>query len=155
MISNRVKTPCVGICSTGIGDTVCRGCKRFQHEVIDWNRYDNEQKHIILSRLEGFLVQVVSSKIRVVSIDILQSQMEYQQLTYKPEQDPYCWVFDLLKAGASQIEDVTTFGLNLMPEWEDRSLKALKEAVDAEYYILSCAYYERYVTHNNKVLEKR
>ncbi|MEC7008614.1 MAG: DUF1289 domain-containing protein, partial [Pseudomonadota bacterium] len=32
-----IKTPCIGVCSTGIGDSVCRGCKRFSHEVIHWN----------------------------------------------------------------------------------------------------------------------
>ncbi|HMW48455.1 MAG TPA: DUF1289 domain-containing protein, partial [Cellvibrionaceae bacterium] len=24
----QVRTPCIGVCSTGIGDVVCRGCKR-------------------------------------------------------------------------------------------------------------------------------
>ena len=55
-----VRTPCVGICSTGIGDSVCRGCKRFAHEVIDWNAYSHEQRLIIAQRLESFLAQVRS-----------------------------------------------------------------------------------------------
>ena len=38
-----IRTPCIGVCSTGIGDAVCRGCKRFTHEVIDWNGYSTEQ----------------------------------------------------------------------------------------------------------------
>ncbi|WP_317135104.1 DUF1289 domain-containing protein [Piscirickettsia litoralis] len=37
-------TPCVGLCSTVYGDDVCRGCKRFYHEIIDWNQYDINQK---------------------------------------------------------------------------------------------------------------
>ncbi|MDC1160500.1 DUF1289 domain-containing protein, partial [Luminiphilus sp.] len=24
-----IRTPCIGVCSTGVGDVVCRGCKRF------------------------------------------------------------------------------------------------------------------------------
>ena len=44
MLHSPVKTPCIGVCSTGIGDSVCRGCKRFSHEVIDWNSYSQEQK---------------------------------------------------------------------------------------------------------------
>ncbi|MEL0305883.1 MAG: DUF1289 domain-containing protein, partial [Halieaceae bacterium] len=39
-----IRTPCIGVCSTGVGDVVCRGCKRFAHEVIDWNGYSPEQK---------------------------------------------------------------------------------------------------------------
>ena len=51
----RVKTPCIGVCSTGIGDSVCRGCKRFSHEVIQWNGYTEEQKRIVDQRLSDFL----------------------------------------------------------------------------------------------------
>ena len=50
MLHSPVKTPCIGVCSTGIGDSVCRGCKRFSHEVIDWNSYSQEQKRIYRSR---------------------------------------------------------------------------------------------------------
>ena len=60
-----VKTSCIGVCSTGIGDSVCRGCKRFSHEVIDWNSYSDDQKRVIDRRLAGFLSQCVSNKLRV------------------------------------------------------------------------------------------
>ena len=37
---SQVKTPCIGICSTtSLGDKICRGCKRFNFEVIRWNSY--------------------------------------------------------------------------------------------------------------------
>jgi hypothetical protein len=36
MPNQTIKTPCVGLCSTVYGDLVCRGCKRFHHEVINW-----------------------------------------------------------------------------------------------------------------------
>ncbi|WP_226704400.1 DUF1289 domain-containing protein [Microbulbifer elongatus] len=49
-IYKKVRTPCIGVCSTGIGDNVCRGCKRFAHEVIDWNAYSEEQRRIIAER---------------------------------------------------------------------------------------------------------
>jgi len=61
-----VKTPCIGICSTVFGDEVCRGCKRFVHEVIDWNLYDDEQKLLVKSRLEELSKQVLLGKIKVV-----------------------------------------------------------------------------------------
>jgi len=46
MPDSRPKTPCVGLCSTVFGDTVCRGCMRFVHEVIDWNKYNPEQNKL-------------------------------------------------------------------------------------------------------------
>ena len=38
MHKTKASTPCLGICSTTYGDDVCKGCKRFVHEVISWNK---------------------------------------------------------------------------------------------------------------------
>ena len=112
----RVKTPCVGICSTGIGDNVCRGCKRFTHEVIDWNSYSEEQKHIIDGRLERFLTQVVRIRLEIVDPGLLDWQIEAQQLDVKKHRNRYCQLYELLKAGASQIQDSLEYGFELRPE---------------------------------------
>ncbi len=141
-----VKTPCVGICSTGIGDSVCRGCKRFSHEVIHWNGYTQAQKHIIAQRLENFLAQIVQNHIHVVDAQRLLLQIQHQQIQFKPEQNAYCWVFDLLRAGASQIDDLSEYGLALQPAWAQTPLSHIRDHIDQDYYALSCAYYERYIT---------
>ncbi len=39
------------MCSTTFGDFVCRGCKRWLHEVIDWNGYDELNKRVVVERL--------------------------------------------------------------------------------------------------------
>ncbi len=39
------------MCSTTFGDFVCRGCKRWLHEVIDWNSYDDVNKRVVIERL--------------------------------------------------------------------------------------------------------
>lgn len=142
----RVKTPCVGVCSTGIGDEVCRGCKRYIHEVVSWNAYSNEQRHIIAQRLEGFLTQVVSNKLTIINEQQLLAAVTHQQIQFNPDQNPYCWVFDLLKAGASQIQDLSVYGLDFTFEWRDVALVEIKQAIDRDYYTLSCAHYERYFT---------
>lgn len=139
-----VKTPCIGVCSTGIGDSVCRGCKRFAHEVIDWNAYNHEQRAAIDVRLQTLLRQVVEAKIRVVNEPLLRQQIEHQRIRYNPDHNSYCWVFDLLKAGASQIDDLGRFGCELNAEWRGRSLRELKSAIDADFFTLSCAHYDRY-----------
>lgn len=140
----RVRTPCIGVCSTGMGGQVCRGCKRFAHEVVNWNAYSNEQRFIISQRLEGFLVQVVSNKLRILDERLLLAAVKHQQINFKEEQNPYCWVFDLLKAGASQIKDLSAYGLAREPGWETQSLMDIKAAIDTDFYTLSCAHYERY-----------
>jgi|SRR5690606_15520980 predicted Fe-S protein YdhL (DUF1289 family) len=140
-----VKTPCVGICSTGIGDSVCRGCKRFAHEVIDWNLYSNEQKWLIAQRLNSFLTQVVDNYLEVVDPQRLLLQIKHQQIRFREEQSPQCWAFELLRAGASQITDLEIYGLRLRPACIGMSLRDIREALDQDYYALSCAHYERYI----------
>lgn len=52
-------TPCAGRCSTVFGDSVCRGCRRFNHEVIKWNTYTAEQHTAIWCRLDAQLDQIL------------------------------------------------------------------------------------------------
>ena len=50
----------MGICSTTYGDLVCRGCRRFAHEIVDWNGYTEVQKASILERLKQIKHEVLS-----------------------------------------------------------------------------------------------
>lgn len=52
-------TPCAGRCSTVFGDSVCRGCRRFNHEVIKWNTYTPEQHTAVWRRLDAQLNQIL------------------------------------------------------------------------------------------------
>lgn len=52
-------TPCAGRCSTVFGDQVCRGCRRFNHEVIQWNTYTVEQRLAVWKRLDDQLDQIL------------------------------------------------------------------------------------------------
>lgn len=52
-------TPCAGRCSTVFGDAVCRGCRRFNHEVIHWNTYNVEQQSAVWKRLDAQLDQIL------------------------------------------------------------------------------------------------
>lgn len=140
----RIKTPCIGVCSTGIGDSVCRGCKRFAHEVIHWNGYSQEQKRIVDGRLAQFLAQCVQNRLRITDVPLLAWQLSTQQVRHNPDHDPHCWVFALLKAGAGQISDTENFGFIVEAQFRALSLVQLREEIDAEYYTLSSAHYERY-----------
>ncbi|QFU76177.1 DUF1289 domain-containing protein [Halioglobus maricola] len=145
MLQPRIKTPCIGVCSTGIGDSVCRGCKRFSHEVIDWNGYTEEQKRIVDTRLAGFLSQCVSNKLRILDGRLLKWQLEVQNVRFTPHHDEYCWLFSLLKAGAGQIAVPEDFGFEVDLKCRDVSLLDLREQIDAEYLLLSQAHYDRYI----------
>jgi len=140
----RIKTPCIGVCSTGIGDSVCRGCKRFAHEVIHWNGYNEEQKRIVDRRLAQFLAQCVANRFRITDRTLLAWQLQTQQIRHNPDHDPHCWIFALLKAGAGQISDPADFGFEVDAAYRGVSLLDLREEIDAEFFALSGAHYERY-----------
>ena len=145
MLDRPVKTPCIGVCSTGIGDSVCRGCKRFCHEVIDWNSYSESQKQVVDGRLSGFLSQCVSNKLRVHDRALLKWQLEIQKIRFVEYHDEYCWVFSLLKAGAGQIANTNDYGFDVDLRYRQIPLLELREEIDQEFYVLSEAHYERYM----------
>jgi predicted Fe-S protein YdhL (DUF1289 family) len=141
----RVRTPCIGVCSTGIGDAVCRGCKRFQHEVIHWNSYSEEEKRIVDDRLAGFLSKSVANHLEIVDEGLLRWQLEVQQVRFNPQHDAYCGLFSLLKAGASQITDSEKFGFRRRPAFAMDDLVTIREQIDQAFWVLSTAHYERYL----------
>lgn len=124
---------------------MCRGCKRFAHEVIHWNSYSPEQKRVVDRRLAGFLSQCVSNKLEVTDKAVLRWQLEVQQIQFTEHHDEYCWAYSLIKAGGSQIDNTTEFGFEVDLSFRQMPLTELRLLIDQEYYILSEAHYDRYM----------
>jgi hypothetical protein len=137
-----VKTPCIGVCSTALGGKVCRGCKRFAHEVIDWNRYENSQKLVIEHRLGELLSTIVQNYCVVYDSERLEQTLKAHAIRFSEHRDHYCQVFALLKAGASTINDPEAFGFSIKANKKDLSLKVICEEIDEAFYALSVAHYE-------------
>ena len=74
-MKKSLKTPCIGICSTVFGDEVCRGCKRYQNEVIDWNGYTDVEKEAVLIRLEALKTQIMRAKVNIFDEEILREKI--------------------------------------------------------------------------------
>ena len=142
-MERKVKTPCVGVCSTVFGDQVCRGCKRFHHEVIEWNGYTDIQKETVWNRLESLKVLIMKSKIFIENQVLLRSQLDSLKISYYDKVDPYCWVFDLIKQASQSINDLSEFGLKPLFE-SDLELVELKRLIEEELFTLSDAHYQRY-----------
>lgn len=145
MSHQRIKTPCIGLCSTVYGDLVCRGCKRFHHEVVNWNQYTEEEKRAVWMRLEALLVQVVQAKLEVFDAQRLYRQLEQRQIRFVAEQSAYCWAYQLIVRGARAINQLEAYGIALLPEFRGWELPALRDAIDREFFLLSEAHYERYI----------
>ena len=142
-MERKVKTPCVGVCSTVFGDQVCRGCKRFHHEVIEWNGYTDIQKETVWNRLESLKVLIMKSNIFIENQVLLQSKLDSLKISYYDKVDPYCWVFDLIKQASQSINDLSEFGLKPLFE-PDVELVELKRLIEEELFTLSDAHYQRY-----------
>ena len=147
-MNKSVKTPCIGICSTVFGDEVCRGCKRFQHEIIEWNTYNDTEKGSVLNRLELLKVQIMQSKISVTDQDLLKSRLLDYKVKFDETNDSLCWVFDLLRSGSQSIEKPSDFGFELKAS-SVPNLSELKKVMEEELFQLSEAHYQRYFKTEN------
>ena len=146
MRKQRSSTPCLGICSTTYGDDVCRGCKRFIHEVINWNSYSNDEKEIVNSRLEEFKVTILSHRFKVTDAELLSSKLKEHAINFNDALDPITWIFDLLRA-SSQDLDLELFGLELLPDHRTFSLSSIKDEINNELFELSQAHFDRYFSN--------
>lgn len=136
-------TPCVGRCSTVFGDLVCRGCRRFLHEIVDWNGYDEARKAQVWRRLERLLVQVMEDKVAILDAEVLRQQLEHRQIRFVPQVSPYCWAYQLLVHGARHIRRLEAYGLALRPAFVEWTLPAVRDAIDTEFFALSEACYRQ------------
>ncbi|HSC78906.1 MAG TPA: DUF1289 domain-containing protein [Chitinolyticbacter sp.] len=50
---DRPDSPCVALCSTALGDDVCRGCGRTFFEVANWVFLSDAEKDAVWQRLEA------------------------------------------------------------------------------------------------------
>lgn len=143
MSPKPVGTPCIGVCSTTFGDFVCRGCKRFLHEVVNWNRYQDSEKLSVWRRLDQLQSLVVDNYIEVVDPALLRQQMTYQNLRLQSELSPSAWIPELLRAAGQRTLEWPAFGLQPRRQAQGLSPRQLYDQISAELYALAEAHYER------------
>ncbi len=141
-MTNRTRTPCVGICSTTYGDEVCRGCKRFSFEVINWNGFTPEERESVWKRLEKLKTQIMSSRLQILEPEHLDKKIKHFQLKIKDDLNDLSKAFELIKQVSESFNDLEEFGIKILNK--KQSLIELKEEIEEELYILSKAHYEKY-----------
>ena len=141
-MTNRTRTPCVGICSTTYGDEVCRGCKRFSFEVINWNGFTPEERESVWKRLEKLKTQIMSSRLQILEPELLDNKIRHYQLKIKDDLNDLSKAFELIKQVSESFNDLKEFGIKVFNK--KQSLIELKEEIEDELYTLSKAHYEKY-----------
>ena len=140
MPNSRPKTPCVGLCSTVFGDTVCRGCMRFVHEVIDWNKYNPEQKQIIWQRLDEHLRVILPQFVKIYDPRKIVARLQQQHIIYD-EKNLWRGIYSLLRLhdkGFIVLDDVG-FSIKEDYHWT---------VVQQQLYQLASAYYQKDFTRH-------
>ena len=125
------------------GDLVCRGCRRFLHEIVDWNGYAEARKAQVWRRLDRLLAQAMEDKLVIVDAQLLRHQLEQRRIRFLSNSSPYGWAYQLLAHGARHIRRLEAYGLALRPAFVEWTLPALRDAIDAEFFALSTACYRR------------
>jgi len=133
----------VGICSTTYGDLVCRGCKRFAHEIVQWNGYDETQQQRIWSRLNQLRDEVVAQQVKIIDQPRFRALVEQAGLQNASSEEQ---IYEMLRRLVAESKPLSKAGLVGVGS-EQLSIVALR-AIDAEIFTRSQAHYER----NFKVL---
>ena len=140
MQKNRSTTPCLGICSTTYGDDVCKGCKRFVHEIIGWPKFSQDERALVNDRLEKFKILILKDRFKIADQDLLQIKLRENAINYNNSMDPLTWIFDLLRAAGSQSLDLKQFGITSLMSYDSSTIKDINQ----ELLELSEAHHERY-----------
>lgn len=146
MCSQKIKTPCVGLCSTVFGDLVCRGCKRFHHEIVGWNGYSETDKQAVLWRLEHLLDRVTQGLVDVFDEALLKDQLTRRRIQLRPEHSIYYLAYQVIWRGADTIKRIEDYGIRLAPQIRGMSLVDVRALIDKELFVLSEMHYQRIQT---------
>tara|TARA_Y100000992_G_scaffold26694_1_gene15102 strand:+ start:464 stop:910 length:447 start_codon:yes stop_codon:yes gene_type:complete len=141
----RSSTPCLGICSTTFGDEVCKGCKRFAHEIVGWTKYSQGEREIVNDRLEKFKIQILQHRFAITDKNLFESMLEEKAINFNHSLDPLTWIFDLFRAAGSQTFDISNFGIKSLVQFNP---KTIRDEINNELLELSEAHHERYFKKN-------
>ena len=132
------RTPCIGICSTTYGDLVCRGCKRFAHEIVGWNGYREHQRELIWERLYALLGQSVRVHLRIVDEERLRGIALDAKVP-----DAATLPSDVLAFQAMRFRPLPLGALGLAPlNGDAMDTRDVIAAIDREFHLRSRAHYE-------------
>ena len=134
------RTPCVGICSTTYGDLVCRGCKRYAHEIVGWNGFSEQQRELVWDRLQSLLAEVAETHLAVTDRERLRRKALEFRLPDAEKTPDGALAFQLLRMAPP---DLAAIGVTPRGDDISASPRDLVRVIDRDFYERSTAHYER------------
>ena len=131
----------MGICSTTYGDLVCRGCKRFAHEIVEWNGYGEPQRSAIWVRLielrDGSVTAILSEG-QLHSLAERGNELRLPNVEAMSDASRAYEALRRLARFASQADP------NAIPDaGAGETPRTMLERIDQEFYARSLAVFER------------
>ncbi|TXJ06633.1 MAG: DUF1289 domain-containing protein [Acinetobacter sp.] len=122
-------TPCAGRCSTVFGDSVCRGCRRFNHEVIHWNRYTDAEKAAIWRRLDTQLDQILIPMLVQHDLNQVMHFLQHKRIRLMPNASLGRKLYHALKLCEKMPSCADESGLGVQQEQIKPTWKAFEQRV--------------------------
>ena len=141
-------TPCVGICSTTYGDLVCRGCKRFAHEIVAWNGFDAEQRDAVWERLYELRDGVIAQQLSICDHDALMARATAVNTPDRGTLSSLTLAYEVLRTTLLPLTQLAEIGIEALDSVDPGGwTRDLVRQIDQEFYARSLAHYE----HNFKI----
>ncbi len=130
----------MGICSTTYGDLVCRGCKRFAHEIVSWNGFDESQRDLVWARLLDLRDTCVRDVIYAGPRAAMEAVCTARGLPLEADSSTLSLAYELLRRTLTEPQVLVESGISLREH--SSAIDALK-AIDELFLQRSQAHYER------------
>ncbi|MBE0490055.1 MAG: DUF1289 domain-containing protein [Halomonas sp.] len=108
---SAIASPCVGLCSTTLGDRTCRGCQRSDAEIRDWFALAGDDRAARIRELDALREAVAGRYLRLVNAAALEVQLKRHRIRFRPEQPGLSRAVELLRVGREQIRELARYGL--------------------------------------------
>jgi len=120
------------------GDQVCRGCRRFSYEVIEWNRYTPEQKLMVWQRLDEQLDRVVVPLVPYANPHQIKDFLAQRQVRLMPSNSEGRRIFEAMRVCQRTPELLPQSGLNLSAS----DFETVWPEIEKRLYTLAMANFE-------------
>lgn len=130
----------MGICSTTYGDLVCRGCKRFAHEIVQWNGFADDQRQLVWARLYKLCEGAVLSHLAIADEGRLRECAEDYKVPERDALSMPALAYEVLRRSRNQTD---SGALGLAPLISSSTPAELYQCIERELFDRSVAQYER------------
>ena len=116
---------------------MCKGCKRFYNEIIDWNGWDDTQKKAVYQRLESLMADAMADKLQINQPDLLEAALQIHGIHYRHFTSPCWWLFLLWIKKPEALDNWKNVGVTIAKPYQSLPPTALLNQIDDTVNIAS------------------